>query len=248
MAIFTYNMFTKAVVRIMETKSVSHDTFRAVTLQNDTFIGLLLLLKDFLRTRGTRAKFAMSWVILAGSFVLSIPTWLSAMAGYTADIQPFVNDANKNLKPAAGFQPVIYTIHDGDRLGPPYTRDYRVSIPWTAEYLSSGSNNYECTLPYLSSSSANAVLQWVNIQNTSNCVLLWRISEYVAKYGFLGRNDSSSVFFYPNDTKSDTGRSLDEPTLNISANFAVDPFYGGKCAVLSCSVLVCSPVKLYQLY
>jgi len=114
----------------MESSSVSSETFKATTLQNDTIIGVLRLIRDFTEIGGTRSRVAMFWTILSALFVLSVPTWLSAMTGYTADIESFVTDSNDNRVPAHDFLPAIYTIHDGQRLGEPYTKDYRIAIPW----------------------------------------------------------------------------------------------------------------------
>lgn len=117
----------------MESSSVSVETFKALTLQNDTTFGVSKLMRDFLKVGGTRTKFAVLCTILSALFVLLVPTWVSAMTGYTADIEGFVQDSNNNLAPAADFRLAIYTIHDVDRIG--FTKDYHVAIPWPTSYI-----------------------------------------------------------------------------------------------------------------
>jgi len=91
----------------MESSSVSSETFKVMTLKNNTIFGVLRLIRGFLKTGGTRAKVAMFWTILSALFVLLVPTWLSAMTGYRADIEGFVTDNNNNLVPADDFLPAI---------------------------------------------------------------------------------------------------------------------------------------------
>ncbi|KAK5080944.1 hypothetical protein LTR05_008260 [Lithohypha guttulata] len=202
LAIVTYQVFTKSLTRTMEETPVSHDTFKAITLQNDTIAGLYLLTKDFLRTSGGRARVAMFWTILASVFVLALPTWLSAMTGYTPDIQPFVNDTIGNLIPAGEFRPSVYTIHDGHRLGPSYTRDYRVTVPWQGSdrYYSNYRNYYECYTYYDQDF-------WTSLL-TDDCRMLWWVSEYAARYGLLGRNNTMTEFFLPSSHPEHQCKSL----------------------------------------
>lgn len=218
LAIFTYKVFTKALTRTMESSPVSSETFKAMTLQNDTIFGVLKLMRDFLKTGGTRAKVAMFWTILSALFVLLVPTWLSAMTGYTADIEAFVEDINNNRVPAGDFLPAIYTIHDGDRLGEGYSKDYRVAIPWSASYyFYLSTSDYGCSTAYVRNYTTDEY-HWED-QPNENCTLLYRLSEYTFTYGFLGLNATETEFTFPNRTNI----TLPEPSLNISANIALNP-------------------------
>ncbi|KAK5079774.1 hypothetical protein LTR70_007586 [Exophiala xenobiotica] len=84
LAYLTYKTFTKALTCSMESSVVSADVFEAITLQNDTIGGVFKLTKDCLQNRSARARGTMCCMILAALFVLILPTWLSAMTGYTA--------------------------------------------------------------------------------------------------------------------------------------------------------------------
>lgn len=181
--------------------------------------GVLGLIRDFAKTSGTRAKVAMFWTILPALFVPLVPIWLSALTGYIADVEGFVKDINNNLVPVEDFLPAIYTIHDGDRLGDPYTKDYRVVIPWVPSFSLSDSNTYNCLQGYARNyTSPTKEYYWRNGID-ENCILLWRVSEYTSTYGMLGLNATETKFTFPNETNV----TIREPALNISANFASSP-------------------------
>jgi len=202
----------------MESSSVSTETFKALTLQNDTIFSVSKLMRDFLKVGGTRAKFAMLCTILSALFVLLVPTWLSAMTGYTADIEGFVQDSNNNLAPAGDFRPAIYTIHDGDRIG--LTKDYHVAVPWYVGQIHLFTyKDYGCSLEYRTNYTTGEHY-WAESSDAS-CTMLWRVSEYTSIYGFLGLNATETEFTLPNTTNI----TIPEPSLNISAHFPVDPDY-----------------------
>lgn len=131
LAVISYSVFTGVLTHIMETSTISTSTFEAITLQNDTITGASKLIGHFWQTSNARARGPMFCIVLGSLFVLALPTWLSAMTGYTADITAFVEDSKQNLIPAEQFRPYLYTIHDGSRLGDPYTDEYRVIVPWS---------------------------------------------------------------------------------------------------------------------
>lgn len=56
-------------------------------------------------------------------------TWLSAVTGYTTDITSFVRDKDGNLLSASIFRPVVYTVHDGERLGENHKNGSRFPVP-----------------------------------------------------------------------------------------------------------------------
>lgn len=222
----------------MEESSVSHNTFRAVSLQSNSVIGTAVLTMDFFKTRGRRAKVAMFWTILAGTFVLLTPTWLSAMTGYTTDIQAFVLDKDENLIPASKFRPVIYIIHDGARLGDGRQNDTLFAVPWspTASQFRYGYNVFECASGvarfnqtgdgliefYSSTVSPNYYLQGTDFG--IECKWMWSISKYVFDYGFLAMStELNTIFYKPSDSSNFTTRRIFNPPLNVSAHFLLPP-------------------------
>lgn len=217
LAIFTYTVFTNALTRTMETSSVPHDTYKAITLQIDTAWGLFLLVKNLPRTGDRRAKGALIWTIVSASFVLLFPTWLSAMTGYVADINPYVSLPDNTIVPISMFQPLIYTIHDGARLGDPYSTDTPVCADWGEQtgYLDPA-NVYECYPIGLRINATTGSLS--SYFSSDQCLLVWAVSKYVFEYGFLGLNKTNSTFQLPTGTGSTKPVTLDSPSLNISAH------------------------------
>ena len=216
-------VFTKGLSRTMETSSVSYDTFKAITLQNNTITGIVLLIKDFLKTSNKRGQVAIAWTIFAGSFVLLIPTWMSAMTGYTADTQPFVSDKVGRWLPYEGFEPVIYIIHDGARLGREFLNDTKITTAWRSytPELDPG-NLYDCLTYEASWDDGNIVFQEETL--SSSCKWLWAVSKYVSDYGFLPNDTAlNTTFHQPRINSAVTTPVLLSPSLNISAYFAIDP-------------------------
>ena len=192
LAFFSYKVFTKSLIRTMESASVPTGTFKAMTFQSDSLTGVYRLIRDFLKQGGLRARFAMFGIIASSLFVLSVPTWLSAMTGYTADIRAYVTTDDGSLVPAEEFLPVLYTIHDGSRLGPPYTDGYLVTVPWhdrdrswqSVQFSYTGS--YGCPdvkLDHAPSTTA-ANLGWPFGQS-GQCPLMW-VSSRTSKFMLIG--------------------------------------------------------------
>lgn len=197
----------------MEKSDVPHETFKALAFDRDTFTAVLRLIQTFFRIRGCRVKLAMLWIILATLFVLSVPTWLSAMTGYTAALTAVITDAQGNFVPAEKFLQVVYIIHDGDRLGHPYTKGYHAVVPWNYGQMLL-SVDPDCPSAYLSSA-VGGTNAWKDIGDEP-CTLMWRLSNYTATYGFLGRNNTNTTFTFPDQSSVD----LPPPSLNVSAYFA----------------------------
>ncbi|KAF7507352.1 hypothetical protein GJ744_010669 [Endocarpon pusillum] len=223
LAVFSYLILTKGLTRTMETSSVSHDTFEAVTLQNYTITSVAFLIKDFFKTRGYRAKVAMFWTILAGLFILSVPTWLSAMTGYTADSKSYIQDKGSTLVPAGNFQPVIYTIHDGARFGNDFLNDTLCTVPWKSSIRQLDRlNRYDCDLfRPIFNGTGDGNIDFSSLDGYE-CKWMWAVSKYVSDYGFLGKSTAINTTFYqPNRGLYGTIPRVVSPALNISAHFVI---------------------------
>ncbi|KAI1614701.1 hypothetical protein EDD36DRAFT_162615 [Exophiala viscosa] len=127
LVIVSYQVYTRALVRSMESSPVSYGTFEAVTLQNGSLTSLLKLSRDLLKHRTARARLTVVWLVISGSFVLSFQTLVSAMAGYTANIEPFVQVPSGNMVPYSDFQLVRYIVHDAHRLNDSLGPDFPVA-------------------------------------------------------------------------------------------------------------------------
>lgn len=122
----------------MERSAVSFDTFESVTLQGSSMRALVNLIRDYFTNRGLRAKLAVSWMILALSYVLVFPTLMSAMTGYSgtfwhggtlleliaANFRPALATTKAYIQAPDGsqvewssFRLINYIIYDGWRIG-----------------------------------------------------------------------------------------------------------------------------------
>ncbi|KIW12230.1 hypothetical protein PV08_09506 [Exophiala spinifera] len=219
----SYIVYSKALVRSMESSPVTYGTFEAVTLQSGSLVSLLKLTRDFATNRTLQARFAMVWMIISGIFVLSFQTLISAMAGYTANIDAYVQLPSGSMEPYSSFSTVRYIIHDAHRINGSLTKDFMVRTSrsdWgDTVHLGYGDAD-ACELSWYPRETTNStdnstVPDWQDAADPWGlCDFYWHVSEYGFKYGFLGMNNVSSEF-------NNSGKlvHLDPPTLNISAIF-----------------------------
>ncbi|KIW39208.1 uncharacterized protein PV06_09002 [Exophiala oligosperma] len=218
----SYIVYSKALVRSMESSPVTYGSFEAITLQGGTLVSLLKLSRDFVTNRTLRARLAMAWMIVSGIFVLAFQTLISAMAGYTANIESYVQLPSGSMEPYSSFSTVRYIIHDAHRINDSLTRDFMVRTSH-AQYGDTVHLGYgdadACELQWYprdtSEYSNSTVLEWSDAADPWGiCDFYWHVSEYGFKYGFLGLNNVSSTF-------NNSGKiiHLDPPTLDIRAIF-----------------------------
>lgn len=102
----------------MTIRPVTFATFRAVFLQNEaSFVSIPRLVRDFSKRRGLPSRVAMTFMVTTLVFILIFPTFGSAMTGYSANVESYVQDASQNYLPFSSFSYVFYVIHDGNRVG-----------------------------------------------------------------------------------------------------------------------------------
>jgi hypothetical protein len=121
LAVLTFKVFTKALTRLLEDrqKSVSYGMFEAVVFQEASPSSIWKMGSN-LRTRLTGGEIVVFiWMIMSSIYVLSFPTWLSAMTGYTTNVSPYLNTTEgvKISWSNITLHRVAYTIYDGDRIG-----------------------------------------------------------------------------------------------------------------------------------
>jgi hypothetical protein len=126
LTLVSWHAFEKYVTTSMQVAPVTYNSFRTVFMQTESSVlSITRLLRDFTFRHGLQAKIATTFMIMTMAFILAFPTFASAMTGYSANVEPFVPDSEKNYLPFSTFQPLYYIIHDGDRIGK--TKDYNVT-------------------------------------------------------------------------------------------------------------------------
>ena len=59
----------------------------------------------------------MVFMVTTMVFTLAFPTFASAMTGYTSIVEAYILDRQNNWIGFVKFVQVLYTVHDGNRIG-----------------------------------------------------------------------------------------------------------------------------------
>ena len=204
----------------MESSPVSYGTFEAVTLQHGSLSSNFKLARDLLKNRTAQARAAMLWIIISACFVLAFPTILSAMSGYSANIGSFVEVDDGTMVPYSNFTLVRYIVHDAHRIDDSLGKDYMVTTGGNGNgggivHLEDYQYSDYCTDFAYPHQGDNATdMDWSDTDHHPICKFYWHVSEYAYNYGFLGLNQTKSIF-------NNSGKlvNLTEPSLNITAFF-----------------------------
>lgn len=106
--------------------TVTYNTYWTFFMAREAeFMTVSVLIRDFATRKGLRSKVTMVIVVLTMIFVMSWPTIASAMTGYDSNNTGYVNMTDDTQVPFSAFQPVLYVIHDGSRVG--LSDDYKVA-------------------------------------------------------------------------------------------------------------------------
>ncbi|KAJ9613136.1 hypothetical protein H2200_003077 [Cladophialophora chaetospira] len=216
----SFIVFSKALVRSMESSPVSYGTFEAVTLQHGSLTANLKLARDLLKSRSVRARAAVVWMIVSGAFVLAFPTVVSAMTGYSVNIESFVEVDNGNLIQYSNFTLVRYIVHDADRIDKSLGKDFQVTtagnVKGSREISQIDDYDYSdlCVAQYYPAENSNGTADWSDTAGHPTCDFYWHVSEYGYRYGFLGDLQGPTTFNYSGQLVN-----LTKPSLNITAIF-----------------------------
>lgn len=94
--------------------------------QETSLITIYHLIREFSSQNILGTKAAMAFVVFTLNSILVFPTIASAMTGYSASTEAFVQNSNgENYIKYSTFSLVEYVIQDGDRIG--LTKDYIMS-------------------------------------------------------------------------------------------------------------------------
>lgn len=204
----------------MESAPVSYGTFEAITLQHASFTANFKLARDLLKNKTVRARALIVWFILSACFVLAFPTILSAMSGYSANIEAFVEIDNGNMLLYSNFTLVRYVVHDAHRIDEALPKDFQVTTAGNSigngqiSQLEDYETSDACAATYYPRRDENDTLDWSYAHDNPICAFYWHTSQYIFNYGLLGLNQTNSTF-------NNSGKlvNLDAPSLNITAIF-----------------------------
>ncbi len=199
---------------------MSYGTFEAVTLQNGSLTACLKLSRDLLKNKTAQARVTVVWMIISAVFVLAFPTIISAMTGYSVNIQSFVQVDNGNLVQYSKFTLIRYIVHDADRIHESLGKDFQVTtggnVDGTREITQLREYEYSdlCTAEYYPRGGDNFTVDWSYTEGQPMCDFYWRVSEYAYHHGFFADDKVETTFNY-----SGQPVNLNKPSLSITAYF-----------------------------
>ncbi|KAK0721579.1 hypothetical protein B0T26DRAFT_644373 [Lasiosphaeria miniovina] len=118
MAYFSWKVFADYVTTSMAASPTTYSTYWIIYLcQEPSVASCLRLMRDFWRRRVLKSKPAMAFILLEIAYLLSFPTLVGAMTGYTTANQSFVTGVDSSLIPFSDFSEIQFIIYDGSRIG-----------------------------------------------------------------------------------------------------------------------------------
>ena len=116
-AYISWRIFAKYVTTSMQVTPVTFGTYRTVFLPNGgLFLAILSTIRDFATRHGLHSKIAMIFMIYTMTFTFIYPTLASAMTGYSANVEAFINSTAGEYVPFGSFGFAYFVIHDGWRI------------------------------------------------------------------------------------------------------------------------------------
>ncbi|KAK5655840.1 hypothetical protein OQA88_5379 [Cercophora sp. LCS_1] len=127
MAHISWNVFADYVATSMAKRPTSYTTFWIVYLQREPSPSALLqLVREFSHEGMLNSKLAMGFIVTTIAFLISFPTFASAMSGYTPASRAYIRRNDSSFVSFRELRETSYVIHDGSRIG--LTDDYAVPL------------------------------------------------------------------------------------------------------------------------
>ncbi|CAI6339998.1 unnamed protein product [Periconia digitata] len=126
LAYISWRTFAYYVTTSMEVAPITYSSFRTIFVETSPGIySTARLIRDFTTRKGLHSRIAMIFIIYSAILTLLFSTLASAMTGYTVNNISQMRDYQSNSVNFTQFKILLYTIHDGDRVG--LTRDFLVT-------------------------------------------------------------------------------------------------------------------------
>lgn len=99
-------------------RPVSYVTYWAFFMSQEADLETLGgVIRDFATGRSLKSRPIRIIMVLTMMFALAWPTVASAMTGYDSNNISFIETLDGSLARFSSFEPVLYVIHDGSRVG-----------------------------------------------------------------------------------------------------------------------------------
>ncbi|KAK1995091.1 hypothetical protein LX36DRAFT_672697 [Colletotrichum falcatum] len=117
LALISWRAFAEYTTVSMQTRPVTYRTFQAIFLQDQPgILSTFYLVRDFARSRGLQSRAMMAIMVFVAVFVLLFPTLGSAMTGYSANNDAYIQGYDGTLIRFIDFKIAGYVIHDAQRI------------------------------------------------------------------------------------------------------------------------------------
>ncbi|KAJ9611673.1 hypothetical protein H2200_004857 [Cladophialophora chaetospira] len=225
----TFKVSSQYLALAMRKAPVSYNTFEALAFVPPTVVRTSRLAGDLLTNRGWRARVIIVWIILSSLFVLSFSSWITAMSGYSSNIDAVMPNYDNESVMWSNFTIVQFAINDAERLGHPGPLFITVGQACVQEGFlnddaeSSGTyHDMETSAPQSrrrrdddddENTDGGGDGPWEYVP--ANCTSFWRTVQYVSTYGLSGKNDSESMIIL-----NGTTTKLSAPSLNITTSYS----------------------------
>jgi hypothetical protein len=118
LALLSWHVFSLYVTTSMEIRPITYRSYRTVFLESSPSLwSTSYLVRDFIWRKGLQSKISMVFMVTTMVFTLAFPTFASAMTGYTSIVEAYILDRQNNWIGFVKFVQVLYTVHDGNRIG-----------------------------------------------------------------------------------------------------------------------------------
>jgi hypothetical protein len=229
LAYITYKVSSKVVYRLMESTTVSYQTFTSLAFMSPSVSRVGNLSLELLINRGIHARAIILTLIFSSLFVASLPTFTSAMSGYSTNMIAVLQDRQGLNSSWSEVEVASFIIHDGDRLG----SDGPLLIRGDPSCLVPGSETLKSDHPYTLRTYSS-----VNVRNENetepdethggndddneqfwsaireNCRPFWRTVQYIAEHGISNPTNAVSEYYLGAEEIE-----LQAPTLNITTSY-----------------------------
>ncbi|KAK4891629.1 hypothetical protein LTR27_009798 [Elasticomyces elasticus] len=122
-----YPLFRRSLTCAMEKRDVATPLFSAIAFDHVSLTSTTTLGSTVVGRRSKSRNWRFALLFLAFTYLLTFPTWMSAVTGYQSHDTAYVKDpADGSLVPTTGWAAPSHLVFDGSRIG--LTDDYPLFI------------------------------------------------------------------------------------------------------------------------
>ncbi|KIW69433.1 hypothetical protein PV04_05310 [Phialophora macrospora] len=232
LAFVTFKVSSQYLAMAMLKAPVSYNTFESLAFVPPTLVRTVRLTGDLLTNRGWRARLIMVWIALSSLFVLGFSSLITAMSGYSSNINAVMPNHDNDSVLWSNFHIVEFAINDAERIGhsgPLFITTGNTCVQEGFREDDDDGGNYHDKVDSVAQDppsrrdiddesgdgTADGIgnVPWEYVP--ANCTTFWRTVQYVSTYGLEAGNHTESTI-----TLNGTTHKLAAPTLDITTSYS----------------------------